>query len=636
MEYLKKLNPEQVKAVHQLDGPVLVIAGAGSGKTRVVTTRIIHMVQSGILPKQILGLTFTNKAAGEMKERVKSLTQEDVVISTFHSLGARILRESIHAMGYLPHFMIYDEDDSNKLLASLLENYGIKGKKGEIRVWRDLISKTKNELKDPEELDVDALADSHQALFGKIYHSYNERLKECNAVDFDDLLFLPVKLFREYPFILEKYQQRWTHLLIDEYQDTNDAQYTFVKMLVEKSHNLFVVGDPDQAIYSWRGANIRNILQFEKDYPEAQVIRLEQNYRSRSIILNAANALISNNLSRHKKNLWSQRGEGEKIGRYTAYNDREEARFVVSKIRMHQNQGLCLSEAVVFYRTNAQSRPLEDQFLTMGIPYVIVGGVSFYQRREIKDILAYMRLIISDQDAMAFSRILNAPKRGIGEATLDKILNFATIENLPVIEAARKFLGTKITAKAKEGLQEFLRIIDYLRDIAKEGNLEKIIKETIFETGYLQYLKEEPDTLDDRKENLNELIAKGIEWDLSHEVPSLFQFLEELSLRSSVDALNASDEYVSLMTLHNGKGLEFDLAFVVGLEEDLLPHVNAKDSPDMVEEERRLCYVGMTRAREYLYLTNAQMRFLFGGERFQRPSRFLKEIPPEYTKLMRF
>jgi DNA helicase-2/ATP-dependent DNA helicase PcrA len=641
MEYLKNLNPEQMEAVSILDGPVLVIAGAGSGKTRVVTTRIIYMLKAGISPSQILGLTFTNKAAGEMKERVQKQSACNVLISTFHSLGARILRESIHVMGYSRDFAIYDEEDSGKLLASILESCGVKEKKGGIRAWRSLISKAKNELQDPDSINVDELPDAQQVLFPKVYRAYLEQLKGCNALDFDDLLYLPLKLFQEHPEVLEKYQNRWTHLLIDEYQDTNEAQYAFVKLLVQKSRNLFVVGDPDQAIYSWRGANIRNILSFEKDYPGAQVIRLEQNYRSRITILNAANALISQNSNRLEKRLWSDRGEGEKIGRYSAYNDREEARFVATRIRTHRNQGVSLNEVVVFYRTNAQSRPFEDQFLSLGLPYIIVGGVSFYQRKEIKDILAYLRLILSDQDAMAFSRVLNVPKRGIGDVTLGKIMSLSQIENIPILEVCRGLFNkttysipVTLSAKAKEALKEFIAVIDHLREVSKECSLERMIKEVIEKTNYLIYLKEDKDTFDDRKENLNELIVKGIEWDLAHEEPSLTHFLEELSLKSNLDILENADEKVSLMTLHNGKGLEFDLAFIVGLEEDLLPHANSRESQELLEEERRLCYVGMTRAKEYLYLTDSQMRYLWGSERFQRPSRFLKEIPPEYIKRM--
>lgn len=621
-----------MRAISIIEGPVLVVAGAGSGKTRVVTTRIIHMIKSGISPRQILGLTFTNKAALEMKERVQKMTDCHVIISTFHSLGALILRESIEKLGYSQNFIIYDEEDSGKLLAEILENFGVKEKKGAVRAWRSMISKVKNDLKDPDEFDVEALPDKYQVLFPKVYRAYVEQLKGCNAVDFDDLLYLPVKIFQEHADELEKYQERWTHLLIDEYQDTNAAQYAFVKLLVAKSKNLFVVGDPDQAIYSWRGANIHNILHFEKDYPGAEVIRLEQNYRSRENLLNAANALITQNSRRLEKKLWSERGDGEKIGRYTAYNDREEAYFVASKIRMHRNQGkVSLNETVVFYRTNAQSRPFEDQFLSQGIPYVIVGGVSFYQRKEIKDILAYLRLVLSDRDAMAFQRVINVPKRGIGDTTMGKMLVLSHEEQLPILQLCRE-LPFSISTKAKENLKEFLEAIDYLRDLAVEGSLEVLIKEVIQKTGYLAYLQEDRETFDERKENLNELIAKGIEWDTTHDEASLMHFLEELSLKSSLEGVEGTEERVSLMTLHNGKGLEFDLTFIVGLEEDLLPHANSRDNHDLLEEERRLCYVGMTRAKEYLYMTDTQMRYLWGTERFQIPSRFLKEIPKEYVK----
>ena len=627
-----ELNSEQMRAVSLLDGPVLVIAGAGSGKTRVVTARIVHMLKSGFSPYQILGLTFTNKAASEMKERIQKLTMNQVIISTFHSLGARILRESIEKLGYSTDFTIYDEEDSGKLVSEILENFGIKEKKGAVRLWRSLISKIKNDLKTPDECDVETLPDKYQVLFPKVYRAYVEQLKGCNALDFDDLLYLPLKLFQEHPEELEKYQNRWTHLLIDEYQDTNEAQYTFVKLLSQKSKNIFVVGDPDQAIYSWRGANIRNILYFERDYPGCEVIRLEQNYRSRENLLNAANALITKNSSRFEKKLWSARGEGEKIGRYTAYNEKEEAFFVASKIRMHKNHNISLNEIVVFYRMNAHSRPFEDQFLSFGIPYTIIGGVSFYQRKEIKDIIAYLRLIVSDRDAMAFQRVINIPKRGIGDLTQGKLLALSYERQVPILHLIRE-MPFSISAKAKENLKEFIETIDDLRQLARECSLENLIKEVIQKTGYLAYLKEDPDSFEERKENLNELIAKGIEWDVIRNEPSLIQFLEELSLKSNLDGMDVSSERVSLMTLHNGKGLEFDLAFIVGLEEDLLPHANSRDNHDLLEEERRLCYVGMTRAKEYLYMTDTQMRYLWGAERFQIPSRFLKEIPKEYLKI---
>lgn len=633
MEHWHQLNTEQQEAVEIKDGPALVLAGAGSGKTRVVTARIIHLIQSGLDPSQILGLTFTNKAAQEMKERVSRLTQSFVTISTFHSLGAKILRESIQAMGYGPSFAIYDEEDSNKVLAQCLEEAGITEKKEGLRVFRGGISKAKNDLKDPDAMCLDELPKSHQLVFPRIYRSYQERLKESNAVDFDDLLFLPVKLLKEFPEVKEYYQKRWTHLLIDEYQDTNEAQYTFVKLLVEHSLNIFVVGDPDQAIYSWRGANIHNILNFERDFAGARVILLEQNYRSRSTILQASNALISQNEARYEKKLWSTRGEGAKIGRYSAYNEREEARFVAGRIRQHhQKEDIPLSQMVVFYRTNAQSRAFEDQFLSQGLSYVIVGGISFYQRREIKDILAILRLILSDCDTAAFMRVLNVPKRGIGETTMNKLLAASQNEGKSVLTICREFEGK---GKAAQGIHSFVQLIDELREIAKDSSLELIVKAAIEKSGYLYYLKEEKETEEDRKENLDELIAKAIEWDMSHEKAELTAFLEELSLKSSLDEASDVTDKVSLMTVHNGKGLEFAVSFVVGLEEDLFPHANSRGSHEKLEEERRLCYVGMTRAKEYLYMTDSQVRYLWGTQRFQRPSRFLKEIPPEYfTRLI--
>lgn len=644
MDYLEKLNTEQKQAVLHLDGPVLVLAGAGSGKTRVVTTRIIHLIQSGISPRKILGLTFTNKAALEMKERVEALTSEKGVrISTFHSLGAMILRESIYWLNYTRNFAIYDESDAEKVIAQILEEKGIKTKKGEMKVWKSLISNAKNSLLEPEKVEADELPEGYQGLFPTVYKMYQERLKASDAVDFDDLLFLPVKLFQTSLEALNTYQNRWSHLLIDEYQDTNAAQYLFVRYLVEKSQNLFVVGDPDQAIYSWRGANIRNILQFEQDFKGAKIIRLEQNYRSSENILQAANALIQHNASRYEKELWSERGEGEKIKLYVGYNEKDEARFVANQIRAHIAKGIDYSEMVVFYRTNAQSRPFEDQFLSSDIPYSIVGGLSFYARKEIKDIMAYLRLIISDCDQIAFMRAIHEPKRGVGEASVDKILMAAQQEEIPVMEYLRKLLNKEplnhslnLSVKAKGGISDFLSLIAALREIALSGGVQDVIKAFIEKSGYMLYLKEDMETFEERKSNIAELLAKAYEWDSLTEDEgrekknSLTHFLEEISLKSSLDEVAENKSFIRLMTVHNGKGLEFTVTFLVGLEEDLLPHVNSKDSLEQIEEERRLCYVGMTRAKHYLYLTHCRIRYLWGVERFQKPSRFLNEIPKHF------
>ncbi len=638
MSLIDKLNEPQIDAVNTLNGPLLVLAGAGSGKTRVVTIRIANLLQNGVDPSKILGLTFTNKAAGEMKERVRNLTNSDVLICTFHSLGARILRESIQALGYSTNFTIYDEEDALKLIAACFTDLDIKDKNYEPKGIKGLISKAKNNLEQPEDLDPSDY--NSEPLFPKIYELYQRRLKEYGALDFDDLLFLTVRLFREHKSVLEFYQHRWSHLLIDEYQDTNMAQYEIVQKLVAKSHNLCVVGDPDQSIYSWRGANIKNILSFEIDYPEAKVIRLEQNYRSRSNILEAANQLISHNYNRYEKNLWSSLGEGQKIRHYTAESEKEEARFVSDQIRYyHEIHGISYNDMVVFYRTNFQSRVFEDRLLSSRTPYVIVGGISFYQRREIKDILAFLRMVHSGSDFVSFARTINIPKRGIGNTTLEKIRNGANEECVPIIsycEALADGMGLiKLSAKQLEGIKDYVRIIRELRKINQDCSIKELVKVAIEESGYVNHLMEDQETYDDRKGNLDELVGKAMEWEMSTENPTLSGFLEELSLKSTLDETNEHNERVNLMTIHNGKGLEFTLVFLVGLEEDLFPHANSRASEEAVEEERRLCYVGMTRAKEYLYLTDARMRFLWGTTRLQRSSRFLQEIPRTYIEKIR-
>lgn len=634
------MNPEQQEATLTVEGPTLVIAGAGSGKTRVVTQRIVHLIEIGIHPSAILGVTFTNKAAGEMRERIRKLTQHHVLISTFHSLGAKILRESIHSLGYRNDFAIYDEDDVSRLLKTCLTDLNLEKQKNADKLFRQMISNAKNNLKGPEDIDDSELEVELEKAFPKVYATYQAKLKEYNAVDFDDLLFLPVKLWESHPDILERYQDRWSYVLIDEYQDTNTAQYKMAKLLVEKRKNIFVVGDPDQSIYSWRGANIKNILHFEQDYPGAKVIKLEQNYRSYNNILNASNALISHNENYYHKSLWSNRGDGEKIRLFVASDEKHEANYVARKILHHHNHnGIPYNEMVVFYRTNAQSRPFEDVLLMYGIPYQIVGGISFYQRKEIKDVLAFLRMAYSGSDYIAFSRTINLPKRGIGDATLEKLREGATSEGMSllgylhaVIEGKPLRSQVKLSAKQKNSLSEYLQIIDVLAQIAKTGSLRKLVIAAIEQTGYLGCLKEDPETFEDRKGNLDELIAKAVEWESTTPEPTLGAFLEELALKSSLDETKDDRGTINLMTVHNGKGLEFLVAFVVGLEEDLFPHANSRDSAEGLQEERRLCYVGMTRAKDYLHLSYSITRYLWGTERFQRPSRFLREIPQEYIQ----
>lgn len=633
------LNSEQKMAADTFEGPLLVLAGAGSGKTRVVTFRIVNLLNRGVASSEILGLTFTNKAALEMKERVQKLTNSHVLICTFHSLGARILRESIHHLGYQSSFTIYDEDDSEKLMKTCLNAIPDVPQKLDLRTLRGMISKAKNSLVEYEPTTLRQRS-PEEAIFPTLYNTYQQKLKEYNALDYDDLLFLTLKLFQEYPLVREYYQNRWKFLLIDEYQDTNAVQYAMVNFLVSKHRNICVVGDPDQSIYSWRGANINNILNFEMDYPGACVVKLDQNYRSRSNILEAANSLIKHNNNRYEKNLWSDRGPGDKIKHYRLDNEKAEALFVARQIGYHHREhNIPLNEMVVFYRTNAQSRVFEDYLLQNGIPYVIVGGISFYQRREIKDILAWLRMVQSDADYISFARTLNLPKRGIGDTTLEKIRLGAEQEGLTILEYCVKIVSDhslripiKLSAKQKQGLQQYVNIIQELRVLQNAGSLSDLVIKTIEKTGYLAYLEEDRETATERKENLDALITKAFEWESAAETATLSAFLEELSLKSTLDEATNEHERISLMTIHNGKGLEFEVTFLVGLEEDLFPHVNARDDEEKLEEERRLCYVGMTRAKEYLYLSEVSTRFMWGVTRMQRSSRFLREIPSQYVE----
>ncbi len=628
---MTQMNPQQNRAVHHVEGPLLVLAGAGSGKTRVVTYRIAHLLEIGIPASQILAVTFTNKAAEEMRTRIRMLKNVHVLASTFHSLGARILRESIHHLGYQNTFSIYDEEDSEKLLKNCLDQLGISDGKSFMKETRLYISSAKNDLLSPEKI-------GKEDVLNQAYREYQKKLKDCNAVDFDDLLVLTVQLLQEFEDIRNAYQDRWRYILIDEYQDTNLAQYTLAKILSEKHKNIFAVGDPDQSIYSWRGARYQNILNFESDFPGAIVITLDQNYRSTNTILQAANALIGHNENRFEKKLWSDLGDGAKIGTYMGHNERQEADFVANRILRHMTYDETQpNDIAIFYRTNAQSRTFEDALLSKKIPYTIVGGISFYDRKEVKDILAFLRLIISNSDLIAFLRTINIPKRGLGAATLDKIVAASHQRETPILifceellENPGLFPDLKLGPKQKEGLKSYLRILHFLRNTGKNLKICELIKEVLSSVGYLAYLQEDPETAQDRKENIDELLGKATEWEEEHEDPSLGKFLEELSLRVPTPE-QASLSSIKMMTLHNSKGLEFSLVFFVGLEEDLLPHINSKDDPSAIEEERRLCYVGMTRAKKQLYLTHAIYRYMWGTERLMRPSRFLKEIPLEYT-----
>lgn len=638
-DILCQLNEAQKEAVLTTEGPLLLISGAGSGKTRVVTYRIAHLLRSGVPANRILAVTFTNKAAREMRERIQQLTACQVLICTFHSLGARILRESIHHLGYKRDFIIYDEDDVEKLLRTCAQEVCGEDTKMDIKPIRQGISAAKNAAILPGEKTEGEEKTTFQT---QIYAKYQQYLKDYNALDFDDLLLLTVQLFRNFPTVKEAYQSRWDYLLIDEYQDTNTIQYNIVKDLVATHGNLCVVGDPDQSIYSWRGADIRNILNFEKDFTGAKVIRLEQNYRSRSNILDASNALISYNRDRYEKDLWSDRGPGEPITLYPALDDIDEAQYVAKRINDHHHAGIPLKEMVVFYRTNAQSRQFEEAFLRYHIPYIIVGGLSFYQRREIKDILAFLRIAHFGNDYIAFERTVNIPKRGLGEASLERIRHAAAQEGRTIIGYCTALVDNeplnhtiRLSAKQKEGLREYVDIVHKLTVLGKEGLIVDIVRSAIQDTGYLTHLKGDPESFDDRRENLESLVNKATEWVAETSEPSLAAFLEEISLKSTLDETNETSDRVSLMTIHNGKGLEFAVTFIAGMEEFLFPHANSIKDFQAIEEERRLCYVGMTRAKEHLYLCYAKNRRLWGTMRTQSPSRFLDEVPREYLRIHR-
>lgn len=500
---------------------------------------------------------------------------------------------------------------------------GMSQEKGTFKELRLGISSAKNDLLGPDEIKNDPLLQ-------KTYRSYQEKLKECNALDFDDLLYLTVKLLKEDTKAKEEYQNRWLFILIDEYQDTNFAQYTLAKLLVAKHQNIFAVGDPDQSIYSWRGARYQNILNFESDFPGATIVTLDQNYRSTNRILQAANALIEQNSERYEKKLWSDLGEGDKAVLFHGQNEKQEAVFVSSKIQEHlKRSAITYDDVAIFYRTNAQSRTFEDTLLSHKIPYSIIGGLSFYDRREVKDILALLRLVVSNSDLVSFLRTINIPRRGLGPAVIEKLVDLSSQKNLPILTLCQEVLSSsefKLNQKQREGLRAYIRTIHELREQRTHLKIYELISEAIAASKYMTFLQEDPETFQDRKENLDELIGKAAEWEEEKEDATLIGFLEELSLRTPIEQ-NAHVPTIKLMTLHNSKGLEFPLVFLVGLEEDLLPHINSKENPSSLEEERRLCYVGMTRAKRHLYLCHSLYRYMWGTPRLMRPSRFLKEIP---------
>ncbi len=633
-DYMKRLNPCQMEAVTHINGPLLVVAGAGSGKTSVLTSRIAYLLEQGIKPWEILAITFTNKAAAEMKQRVEKIVgpvAKQIWLSTFHAFCARFLRMEIDVTGwYSRHFTIYDEGDIKLLVRQCLKELDLPERQFSAGSVIGTISNAKNQLITPEQFS--AQADNYyQQRVASVYSLYQKKLLANNAMDFDDLMNVAVRLLEERPEVLGKYQQRFRYILVDEYQDTNHTQYTLTRMLAAKHRNLCVVGDADQSIYGWRGADISNILDFEKDYPEAAVIKLEQNYRSTQIILDAANALIDKNTGRKPKTMWTENPAGDSLVVHVAGDQREEARFVVEQaVRLNTVQRQPYGGMAVLYRTNAQSRAVEEEFLKQGIPYTIVGGVKFYDRKEIKDMLAYLRVIQNPADSVSFRRIVNAPRRGVGDTSMGHLQVAADQAGVSLYEVCKQLhTVASIGTKAKNALVELLRLLDRFREAAEKESIADLITRVMKESGYVTELEQEgtPEA-QSRVENLQELLTVAREFvTADEEEDSLEAFLNHVALVSDIDSAELETDRVTLMTLHSAKGLEFPTVFLIGMEEGLFPHFRTLSSPDEMEEERRLCYVGITRAQKNVFMTRAQSRMIYGEVQVNRPSRFLAEIP---------
>ncbi|MDD2573371.1 MAG: DNA helicase PcrA [Bacillota bacterium] len=634
MDFLNGLNPQQKKAVTTTEGPLLILAGAGSGKTRVLTHRIAYLIQEkGIHSGSILAITFTNKAAGEMKERVFGLLGEQnhpVWVSTFHSACVRFLRHDIEKIGYNKNFVIYDSADQLVVVKDCLKELNINEKNFSPKKVLGMIGRAKDNLQSPEEFIASAEDSFYAEQIGRVYRLYRKKLKSNNALDFDDLILKALDLFNGYPEVLSFYQNKFRYILVDEYQDTNTPQYRLVHLLSQSHRNLCVVGDDDQSIYKFRGANIANILDFEVDYPEATVIKLEQNYRSTKNILDAANCVIANNSRRKAKKLWTKEMEGYRIRCRQAATERQEAEFVVCEaMRLCADEGRKLSDVAVLYRTNAQSRVLEEAFITRAVPYKVVGSLGFYQRKEIKDVLAYLRVILNPADDISLKRIINQPRRGIGDKTIEILEQYASRLEISLFEALTGAVeqGYIATGPARR-VKEFSDMMKDLIGIRDKHSVVAFISEVLDKTGYVKALEQE-DTIESRGriENIKELVSAAVGFEESHEGEStLLEFLERVALVSETDNLDEG-EGVTLMTLHSAKGLEFPVVFVTGMEDGVFPLSRAIDEPEELEEERRLCYVGMTRAKEVLYLTRAELRTLYGQTHENPPSKFLREVP---------
>ncbi|HSM01256.1 MAG TPA: DNA helicase PcrA [Acidimicrobiia bacterium] len=642
------LNPSQREAVAATDGPVLVVAGAGSGKTRVLTHRVAHLIKDlGVSPYGILAITFTNKAADEMKERVGRLVggvSRGMWVSTFHSACVRILRRDASVLGYKSQFTIYDDLDARRLVEWCVRDLDLDPKRFPPKGIRAAISNAKNELVDFESFAAQGTGPYHDKV-SEVYRLYQQRLLEASAMDFDDLLMVTVELFGAFPKVLEHYQDRFEYILVDEYQDTNRAQYRLVQLLAGKHRNLCVVGDSDQSIYAFRGADIRNILEFERDYPDAKVIVLDRNYRSTQTILDAANAVIGNNPGRKPKHLWTDLGTGDPVTVYRAEDEHDEAAFVAEHLGALEDDGLRLSDAAIFYRTHAQARVLEEVLVRYGVPYQVIGGPKFYDRREVKDVMAYLKAIVNPSDPVAMKRIVNVPKRGIGATSVGHLDRFAEAEGVSFYEAlTRAGDNPRLTARAANSVAEFVALMNLLVGAAAEGP-RAALQAVLDDTGYLDELEREGsiEALS-RAENLKELLSVATEFEESGPMADLGEerwedldgmrrlelFLEATALVSDVDAMEESGA-VTMMTLHNAKGLEFPVVFIAGLEEGVFPHMRSLGDPSQLEEERRLAYVGITRAKRRLLLTHATTRNLFGATNYNSPSRFLGEIPDSLT-----
>ena len=637
MSIYDTLNKEQKEAVLHTEGPLLLLAGAGSGKTRVLTHRVAYLIdEMGVNPWNILAITFTNKAAQEMRERVDKIAgygADQVWVATFHATCMRILRRYIDRLGYDTNFTIYDTDDQKTVIKQVCKRLNIDTKMYKERMLLSEISSAKDELVDVREFEVKSVGDYKKSVIARVYREYQETLKKSNALDFDDIIVKTVELFKSCPEVLHNYQERFRYIMVDEYQDTNTAQFELIRLLADGYRNLCVVGDDDQSIYKFRGANIRNILDYEKIYPDAKVIKLEQNYRSTQNILDAANTVIRNNRGRKEKALWTEKGAGSRVHFRQFDNAYEEAEYIADDIAAKVNKdGIAYADCAVLYRTNAQSRLLEERMVVEGIPYHVVGGVNFYARQEIRDILAYLKTIDNGRDEVALRRIINVPKRSIGTASLDKVADYAQMKDITLFDALREADQIKGLGRAETKIRGFVNLIEVLRSGLGSYTLPDLIKSLLERIDYAEYLRDQDEeSAEDRLGNVDELITKAAVYEETHEEPSLSEFLEEIMLVADIDNVEDGDNRVLLMTLHSAKGLEFPVVYLAGMEDGLFPSFMtiASDDPMEIEEERRLAYVGITRAKEDLTLTCAKSRMIRGETQYNPVSRFVREIPKE-------